>query len=248
MTGKKKTSKKRKRHAPPGIDPNERRRERLEARREKKAQEMVKRRRAERRARLVRAVMLVGLVLFAFWFLFLRTRTPDAIAGYDVQKYSQMGLNRHTNDPVSYEMSPPVSGPHAPNPAPCGLFGAPVPNENLVHSLEHGAVGLLYDPERIELDDIKQIEAIAGDFDENVLSMPFTQEMEQPITAIAWGHAMPLPRFDEDALREFIDVFAGEGPESGQTCPGTSNQPFQPQPEPTPEPTPEEDETPEDED
>jgi hypothetical protein len=65
------------------------------------------------------------------------TKPVAAIAG--VQTFT--GLARtHTTQPVTYAQNPPVGGPHSPQWLPCGVYTTPVPNENAVHDLEHGAV------------------------------------------------------------------------------------------------------------
>jgi hypothetical protein len=235
---KKKGSSKKRRQAPPGIDPNEKRRERLEARRRAKAEALAAQQRAERRARIVRVVFYVGLLALAIWFFFLRESNPvpEEIADR-VQSYSEAGENDHAavGETVAYEESPPVSGRHAPSPIPCGTYGEAVPNEGLVHSLEHGAVYLLYAPD-VPVPQIRQLEEIAGNYDENVLVAPYDGEMETPIAVGSWGERMDLEEVDEDAITTYIDTFAGEGPESdtGQTCPNDSDQTFDPEDAETP--------------
>jgi hypothetical protein len=234
---KKKAPSKKRRQAPPGIDPNEKRRERLEARRRAKAEAIAAQQRAERRARLLRTFLYVGLLALAIWFFFIRNPNPvpDEIADR-VETYSDAGENDHAaqGETVTYEESPPVSGRHAPNPAPCGTYGEPVPNENLVHSLEHGAVYLLYSPE-LPPDQIAQLEEIASGYEENVLSAPYEGEMETPIAVGSWGERMDLDEVDEDAIATYIDTFAGEGPESDlQTCENSSEQTFDPEDQATP--------------
>lgn len=246
---KKKGSSKKRRQAPPGVDPNEKRRERLEARRRAKAEAIAAQQRAERRARILRLLFYGGLLALAIWFFFIRNTTsiPDEIADR-VDTYSDAGENDHAaeGETVTYAESPPVSGRHAPGPIPCGTYGEAVSNEGLVHSLEHGAVYLLYSPD-LPPDQIKQLEEIASGYDENVLSAPYEGEMETPIAVGSWGERMDLEEVDEAAITTYIDTFAGEGPESdtGQTCPSDSEQKFDPEEGKTPGPGAEETPAPE---
>lgn len=215
-----------------GPEAAERKRQRLEERRQQKAEALARKRKAEARARVVRTIGLVALIGVAFWFFFLRTSTPSEIGGHEISSFGGTGVGAHTDQPVIYEMTPPVQGEHAGTPAACGVHSAPVPNENFVHSLEHGAVGLLFDPTRAAPQDIKELEAIAAAADTNVLSAPF-EGMEPVFSIVSWGERMDLQELDLAAVNEYVDVFAGAGPEPGQDCPNSSSSPFVPETDPT---------------
>ena len=231
---------------PSGVDPNERRRERLEARRQAKAAAEAARYRAERRARLTRRVITILAATALVWFFFLRSSTPSEIQGHPIRSFAVQGAGEHIqgDEIVSYESTPPVSGRHAPTPAPCGFYGEPLPNadvgdEMLVHTLEHGAVAVLYSPE-LPADEVTQLEGLVGDYEDDVLVAPY-EGMEPVIAVASWGHMMELDELDLPAVREYIDVFreSSIAPESGQQdCPTGVEQPFQPEASPSPGPSP----------
>ncbi|HEV2756279.1 MAG TPA: DUF3105 domain-containing protein [Actinomycetota bacterium] len=224
-------AKKKKKNRPPDFDPNQRKRERIEARRQAKAEELERRRKAARRERLVRRVGLVVLLVLAFWFLFIRGGPPDAIAGHEIEHYSTSNGNPdHVDFDVTYDMSPPVSGQHRVQSAPCGTHGTPVEDELFVHTLEHGVVAIVYDPS-LPIDDIRQIEEIVGSYPSYTLAAPYAAEMDTPIAVVAWAHIMRLDEVDGTAIREFIDVFrqGGDAPEAGDVpCPNDAEDEFQP--------------------
>lgn len=226
-----------------GVDPNQLRQQRLEARRQAKAEQEAARRKKQMRERLVRYVIYAGLFALAIWFVFLRGAAPTEIDGNPIESFSQSGVNQHTNETQSYPTTPAVSGPHAPNAAACGVLGQPIPAGNYVHSLEHGAVGINYGPE-VEIETIRQIEEFVRGYEENVYSAPLAG-MESPIVLNSWGRLMQLDTFDEDVVGRYVDAFAGKGPEAGQTCANTADAPFQaPSPAPTDGESPAPEETP----
>ena len=241
---KKKAQKKK--PAQPGIDPNEKRRERLEAKREAKAKALAAQRKREARSRLLRRIAIFALLAFSVWFLFIRPGPPNDINGNPINEFAVAGANQHTTSPVGYQDNPPVSGEHAPSAGPCGVLNAPVPSETMVHTLEHGGVGILYQPD-LDPDQIKDLEAIVGEYDDHVFSMPYDGGMESPITMAAWAYNMELDAVDRASIKAFIEEFAAGGvaPEANQDCPNGEPQPFQPEgAEPDPEATPHTDETP----
>jgi hypothetical protein len=229
----KKKSKKRRRGAPPGIDVNEQRRQRLEARRQAKEAALEARRRAERRQKVITRVLAGLLVVGLLWFFFLRTQRPSEIAGHELELLSESGSGRHVTTDVNYPTVPPVSGEHAGQPTTCGKFDSRLQDENLVHTLEHGAVGLFFDPERASQEDIESLEAVVDEYDSHIFSAPYPQ-MPTAFAIASWGEMMRLDELDAAAVREYVDTFREKGPEKID-CRKTSDSAFQPAEEPRPD-------------
>jgi hypothetical protein len=68
-------------------------------------------------------------------------RTPPG----GVESFENLS-REHTEGNVDYEQSLPVDGEHNPVWQNCGFYDKPVRSENAVHSLEHGAVWITYQP------------------------------------------------------------------------------------------------------
>lgn len=117
-------------------------------------------------------------------------------------------------DPPQYRTEPPASGDHSPNPAADGAFADPVPAVNFLHSMEHGRVVVLYDPELSEQDQL----ALKGVFDEDPEGMLLSPYADMPyaLAAVAWTNLVGCERYGEgvlDVVRDFRDQFRGQGPE-----------------------------------
>ena len=216
----------------------EKRRERLEARREAKAKALAARRKQQQRARIVRIVVTIASVAVIVWFLFLRNSIPDAIAGHEIEHFDTFASESragtlHTGAAITYASEPPVSGDHRPIAAECGVYSEQIPNENMVHTLEHGAVGVLYQP-TAEPDEIKQIEEIVKSYESHTFSAPYPN-LEDPYTVVAWAHLMRLDSYDEPAIKEFIDFFreGADSPED-QDCDLNVDSSFGTPPTPSP--------------
>jgi hypothetical protein len=142
--------------------------------------------------------------------------SDEGISG--VQTFGDL-TRGHTEDPVDYPQSPPVGGDHSPEWLDCTGTGYtdPVPNENAVHSLEHGAVWVTYDESLAEGD----VALLAG----RVEGEPYTfmspyPEQSSPVMLTAWGVQLGLDSVDDPRIDEFLTTYrqGPQTPEPGATC------------------------------
>jgi hypothetical protein len=125
----------------------------------------------------------------------------------------------HTQDQVTYLQVPPAGGPHHPAWQNCGVYTDPLKNEHAVHSLEHGAVWITYDP-AISGDDLDLLIRITRQSTHRLLS-PYSG-MPASIVVTAWGYQLPLQKADDPRLLQFIAQFENgpTTPERGAVCSG----------------------------
>ena len=121
----------------------------------------------------------------------------------------------HTTDPVDYPQDPPVGGPHDPSWQKCAVYDAPVRNENAVHSMEHGAVWITYQPDLPAGD--REVLAKLAEGKRFILISPYPG-LQDPVVASAWGVQLRLDDVHDPRLQAFIDRYAGNGPERGANC------------------------------
>ena len=126
---------------------------------------------------------------------------------------------QHVNGPVSYPQTPPAGGDHAQAWLNCAIYAEPVPNENAVHSLEHGAVWITYDPALITGEQLNTLrEAIPNTF---VILSPYLG-LPAAIVASAWGVQLQVNQANDPRIAAFIEKYRESklAPEPGAPCSG----------------------------
>ncbi|MET3809067.1 DUF3105 domain-containing protein [Arthrobacter sp. UYEF3] len=136
---------------------------------------------------------------------------------------SYAGLSRnHVQTAVIYPQRPGVGGDHAPIWTNCGAYDRPILETLAVHSLEHGAVWISYQP-GLPTDDIARLAQLATN-QSHVLVSPFPGQSSR-IEATAWGKQLSVTDPTDPRLTAFINAFqqGPQTPEPGETCSGGIN-------------------------
>ncbi|MBN1372173.1 MAG: DUF3105 domain-containing protein [Anaerolineaceae bacterium] len=130
----------------------------------------------------------------------------------------------HTNGLVTYAQNPPAGGQHNPAWQNCGVYSEPIQNENAVHSLEHGAIWITYQPD-LPADQLEQLQTLTRRSGYRLLS-PYPG-LPAPIVASAWGYQVQLEQADDPRLLTFIRKYEQNplGPEPGAACTGGVGKP-----------------------
>ncbi|WP_232668004.1 DUF3105 domain-containing protein [Pseudonocardia sp. TRM90224] len=181
-------------------------------------------------------------------------RDPSTkIEGVVVKEYKG-GQHIDRTQKVAYTNSPPYGGAHDFAWAACSgvVYPVAVRNENMVHSLEHGAIWIAYNPDQVSGAALDTLRAKV-DSQPYMLMSPYPG-LNQPISLQSWGHQLKLSDANDPRIDQFISSLRLNQyafPEPGATCnemgPGnfleSAPPPFEPAPEPlspgsTPEVTP----------
>jgi hypothetical protein len=127
----------------------------------------------------------------------------------------------HVEGDIDYDTRPPAGGVHNPVWLDCGVYDEQVPEENAVHSLEHGAVWLTYVPAEVSEDDVATLVALHDAFPDRIIVSPFPG-VDSPIVAVAWERRLEVDEGDDPRLQAFVDAFVNgpEAPEPGASCSG----------------------------
>jgi hypothetical protein len=123
---------------------------------------------------------------------------------------------------VAYDRFPPVGGPHDGEWAACNgvVYTKAVRDENMVHTLEHGAIWIAYNPDKLSAADISTLEGFVTN--QQFISMsPYPTLTAHPISLQAWGHQLQVDSASDPRIAEFITALKLNQytyPEIGATC------------------------------
>lgn len=127
-------------------------------------------------------------------------------------------VTSHAETAVTYAQTPPAGGEHSSTWLNCGVYTEPVPNENAVHDLEHGAIWVTYDPS-----------LSAGDLDTLRSKLPSTytvlspyEGLPSPIVLSGWNVQLQVDSADDARIPAFFEEYwqGGTAPELGAACSG----------------------------
>ncbi len=177
---------------------------------------------------VVGSVVVVGLVVAIVVMTTVPKPDPLKIDLTGLKTWDVPGAIHVDPQPVDYkgeyQMDPPAGGPHWSAWLNCGIYTEPQENERAVHSLEHGAVWVTYNPDEVS----------AADLDTLRDRMPRTYSilspypgLDAPVVASAWGAQIKLDDVNDERLDGFIAQYwqSGTAPELGAACTGAVDGP-----------------------
>jgi len=112
----------------------------------------------------------------------------------------------------TYNSNPPSSGPHYPQTARSGFREAALPDQNVIHNLEHGDIWIAYHPRIADSvkDGLRKFAAA------KVIITP-REANDTDIALVAWGRLDAFniegDTLSEERVRDFIKRYVNKGPE-----------------------------------
>jgi hypothetical protein len=130
----------------------------------------------------------------------------------------------HSTSKQRYAQVPPVGGIHNPGWQNCGIYNNPIENEYGLHSLEHGAVWITYNP-NIGPENVKKLKDLVRARAYTLLS-PYPDQ-PSPVIASAWGFQVSTTDAADPQIGKFLERFINgpQTPEPGAPCTGSNGQP-----------------------
>jgi len=129
----------------------------------------------------------------------------------------------HVEGAVDYPQTPPAGGEHNQVWLNCGVYEQPVPNENAVHSMEHGALWVTYDP---TLDDA-ELSTLRGKLPSTYVVLSPFEGLPSPIVLSGWNTQLQVDDADDPRIAQFFEEYwkSQDVPEPGAACTGALDAP-----------------------
>lgn len=131
-------------------------------------------------------------------------------------------ISNNTSRGGPYSVVPATSGAHwfgastgsgTPSPARWGRYESALPDEVLIHNLEHGGIGIHYDCDDECPEIVKELDDIIPRSPSQYIMSPY-RGMPSKIAITSWRHHLYLEEVDVEAIKKFIDEYKDRAPES----------------------------------
>lgn len=161
---------------------------------------------------IVIAVLGLGIVLFLQDAKNNKQAENDSSLPQQGQAYDNLG-QEHIEIGAQhkpYNSNPPTSGPHYVQPANWGIYDKELPDEQLVHNLEHGGIWISY--KDLDQATIEQLQLIQKSNSGSVVVTPRAAD-DTKITIASWTRLEKLDGYDEQKILDFIAANKNKSPE-----------------------------------
>lgn len=169
--------------------------------------------------KIVAIALVVGIVgaLIGVAINYSRNKASNAIP--DGVKNATFAGGQHDDLYTSWPDNPPFGGVHNNVWQNCGYYSEPIGTGHGVHSLEHGAVWITYQP-NLPQDQVDKLKSLAES--QNYLLVSPYPGLPAPIVLSAWGHQLQIQSASDSRINQFIKAFKNNSvnppPEPGALC------------------------------
>jgi hypothetical protein len=189
---------------------------------ENKKKSVRKPRKRQGNPRIVPIIVIVGVLAVAAFIIYTIAQSPQTVPLTGLEQFTV--VQGHQEGTLTYEQIPPAGGIHSGTWMNCGVYEEPIPNEKAVHSMEHGAVWITYQPD-LAAAEVEKLQTLTRTTGYRLLS-PYPG-LPSPIVVSAWGYQLKLENADDPRLLSFIIAYQQNprGPEPGAPCTGGEGSP-----------------------
>jgi hypothetical protein len=157
---------------------------------------------------LVVVLVLAALGYALFWYINSREANLPGVLYPDLGRDHVPPGHEHT-----YNSNPPTSGWHYGQTAEWGAYREEIPDETLLHNLEHGGIWISYKP-GISEETIKNLERFYEKWGRKIIVTPRAKN-DADIAVAAWTRldTLSVAEYSEERVEQFIRAYRNKGPE-----------------------------------
>ncbi|OGE25284.1 hypothetical protein A3C26_04030 [Candidatus Daviesbacteria bacterium RIFCSPHIGHO2_02_FULL_39_12] len=166
--------------------------------------------------KIISGVVAATIVIFAgaIWLLSNQSAKEDTKLSKPLtgEIIADQGANHiPESSQAAYITNPPTGGPHYAKSASAGIYEKEVPDGNLIHSMEHGAVILWYSG--LSVQDIEKLKQIFSSVNVSKKIMVPKNNLDVPLALTSWGRLLKLQTIDGGQIKTFMETNEDRGPE-----------------------------------
>ena len=180
--------------------------------RDKEAQAQQTKIKMRKTMRTIIYLVILVLVGFGIFKWIKKTSVPSLGQFYEAQSREHIAVGAAH---PAYNSNPPSGGWHYAVPAQTGIYDKELPDEQLIHNLEHGHIWFAYKPD-LAKDQVETLAKIAKDYGSRIIMTPRATN-DSLIAIVAWEHVYKLDAMaaaSEAQIRAFVGVYRNiAGPE-----------------------------------
>lgn len=181
----------------------------------------------ERSSTQTRNLVIISAVAIGFIglsiLLYLSVRPPAPLAG--VVQYPRPERGHDNNVEIPFGDLPPAGGIHHNAWQNCGIYTEPIESKHVVHSMEHGAVWITYQPDLPESEVAALQDIVRG---QSYLILSPYPEQRSPVVLTAWGLQLEVESASDGRIGQFIERYrvGPQTPERGGSCSNSVGNPL----------------------
>ncbi|MDO8561125.1 MAG: DUF3105 domain-containing protein [bacterium] len=158
------------------------------------------------------AVIVLVFAGFTFWLIIYFSNSGKNLPGTLYPQTGRTHILAGTHNP-NYNSNPPTSGNHWANPADWGVYDKELPDEEVIHNLEHGGIWISYKPD-ISEDIRKKLEGFYQKFGSHIIITPRSAN-DADIALAAWQRLdkFNVADYSDERVDKFIKAYRNKGPE-----------------------------------
>ena len=154
------------------------------------------------------AMFIAGLLLLLVLSAACGDSTPDGlVVGVGTPVETAEAGHVGEGQTVSYSTTPPTSGAHWPAWAGCGIYDTELPDERIVHNMEHGQVIISHNLSGEDVNSLLQIVGEMSEFNRWGVLRRYSKIDEGAVGMTAWGVMDVFQGVDRERINNFYDAY-----------------------------------------